>query len=210
MLPWYLNGILIGVTLVMIVSLHWIFSFQSPYVCERGDDQRMLQMLTLFSGMFLWPVVWYALIGFQVFDKYPALVIAFLWPVLMTFYQVMDERYDQEEDLRDTVGRRNNHMAAVKTESSALISTAFAMGGMFMVLSRLNNDNNVLQSSSYLVIIALLICISLMIPASNSFINSQRYTHIFRNVQRVALNYAMGLIMASLIIVVSSNRPNIF
>ena len=204
-----INGVIIGLVVTVILCTMWIFSHQSPYVQERGDDPRMLQMVTLFVGILVWPLVWHVLLGYELLYKYPVLFVAFLWPMLVTLYQIRDDHDDQQEDMSDLVGRRKQHNAAVQTDSTTLISTAFAMGGIFMILPKLNDNQHLMQSAAYMVIVALLICIALTLPNTQHIVNSQRYTNVFRMVQRLALNYALGLIMASLILIVSNSRPDL-
>lgn len=200
-----INAILLLVVLCTLLGTVWIFSNNSPYVCERGDDAVVIQRSVLFSGIFLYPVFWDLIIGYDILMENKALVFAFVYPMLVTFYQIIDDKYDQEEDMSDVLGRHSRKILGIQGESTTIISTAFAMGGLFMILPTLTKDSNVIRNASYMVVIALLICVSLMLPTANYVVNSQRYTYIVRNIQRVCLNYALGLIIASLIIIVSSH-----
>jgi hypothetical protein len=197
-----INYLLIFMAISVVVCVMWIFSPHSQYLNERGDDDVMLMQGTLCAGMLLWPVVWDMLIGYDSLTQQPILLLAFLWPILVSLYQIMDRHHDEDEDLSNSDQRRRFNIMGVQGDASTLISIAFAMGGIFMVMPHISQNKNMIRNAAYIVVVALLFCIALILPTTNNVINSQRYTHLFRNIQRVAINYSLGLIMAALLIVV--------
>lgn len=199
-----INCLLILLAIVVIICSRWGYSPHSRYVCERGDDEMMLMQTTLCVGMLVWPVVWDTLIGYDSLRQKPVLLLAFLWPILISLYQMMDREHDEDEDLSNAEKRRKIKIMGVQGDASTLISIAFAMGSIFMVMPHISPNKKMIRNAAYIVVVALLFCIALVLPTANNVINSQGYTHLFRNVQRVAINYSLGLIMAALLIVVIS------
>lgn len=200
-----INLILISISIIIIISSNCTRSSQSFHIKDRGDEDYRIHTSVLAAGIFLWPVVWDYAIGYDKLFKIKSLIFAFLWPCLLLLFQIYDSSHDYREDIDHVETQRTRFLKSLHSDSSTIISIAFAMGTIFLVMSRLGHDET-LYLSSRIVITALVICIAFIVPTSNFLNNSQSYTIYVRNLQRVFVTFSIGLIMASLLMMFSTSH----
>jgi hypothetical protein len=206
MIKW-INGILLALGIAVLVFPGNLFSRHSRHLGQRGDDDTVVHYSVLLAGMFLWPVIWDLALGYEILSKNKALWFAFLWPMVLCLFQMYDYSWDTQEDVETVENQRQTTILGVKADSGTIISIAFAMGTIFLVMSRVG-DEQALAQAAKLAMIALLICIALIVPTAQYMDNNQKYTVFVRKAQRVFVNYSTGFIMAALLIVFTSGKKS--
>jgi len=206
-----INIFLILLALGILVYSRYIFSSQSFHVMDRGDDDQLIGSSVLAAGILLWPVIWDAVVGYDKLFSCSPLYIAFAWPIVLLLFQMYDSHCDYQEDIENVQNQRHDIIKAVQSDSGTIISVAFAMGTIFLVMSRLGNEK-ILYESVRIVIVALIMCIAFIMPTANFMDNSHRYTVYIRYSQRVFINYVVGLVVAALIMMfyTSKDHKNLF
>lgn len=191
-------------SILIITSTNCALSPISSFLRHRGDDDFIIRNNILTGGALLWPLLWYFIIGFNVFSQYPALIIAFIWPIALCAFQNVDMYHDYQEDTRDVQEIRYSLVGGIHVDNSTIVSFAFAFGALFWLVK----DRGDFMPSIKLIVFVLLICITLIMPLTHFVNNNQRYTAVARTAQRVCVNYTFGLIVAALIMVLynCSNR----
>lgn len=200
---WVLVGIQVFLSILLICVSGKTLAPLSKHLKQRGDDDAMIHFNVITIGTLLWPIIWYLTIGFTSIKTCSVLLIAFLFPILLGVFQLYDIYYDKCEDIQDHQQQRTSLIGGIQTDNATIISFAFAMGALFFILK----DRENLYPSIKMVIIALIICIALIVPTQNFVDNNQRYTTYIRVAQRIFMNYALGFILAALLILLANCTP---
>lgn len=197
-----LNGLLV-VSAVLVLLYSQKNCSGSKYYRARGDEEDSIQYTVLMMGILLWPVIWDCTMGYSSLKIHPFLWLALLWPMVLCYLQMVDYKHDKHEKVQNPHEQRTSSILNLHGDSGTVISISFAMGTIFLAVSRLSNQTIVYQSIK-VVMVALLICIALVIPATHYMDNNQPYTAYIRQSQRVFINYATGFIMAALLMMFSA------
>ena len=192
-----LLGLLVGfVGLLFYISCSCLSPI-SGYVKQRGDDDEVIFLHSMVIGALLWGVVWWMLIGFEVFETVPALLMPFFWPILLTLFQIIDTHYDRCEDIQPPHAQRQQLILGIRADTGTIISTSFAIGTLLVALGRTSAHTPPIR----LVVVVLLLGIGFIVPTHYFVNNNQRYTVFVRVLQRMIVNYSIGFIMAALVLI---------
>jgi hypothetical protein len=175
----------------------------SRFLRQRGDDDAVIYYNVMAIGVLLWPMLWYITIGFDALKECPTLFIAFLWPIVLGIFQLVDIYYDKHEDVQDSQQQRITLIGSIHSDGAAIVSFAFAIGSLYWSVSRTTGDHINLIPSVRIIIVSLLVCIATIVPLSHFANNNQRYSTVARVAQRVFVNYAVGFIIGALIIILA-------
>ena len=195
-------GLCLLISLILIVNTNTLFSPLSSHLKQRGDDDHAIYFHVITIGTLLWPVLWYYVLGFELFKVYPVLFIAFIWPIILGIVQLIDGYYDKCEDIQDHQQQRLSFIGGIHTDTATVISFSFACASLFWAMKNNNNVKSNTLPSAKIIVLALLICVGFIVPTFNFIDNNQQYTTYIRVSQRVFVNYCMSFIMTSLITLV--------
>lgn len=176
----------------------------SDYTKTRGDEDELIFFDVLTAGTLFWTLVWFVVMGFDKLYQCPLLFVAFLWPILLGIFQLYDVYYERCENIQDSQQQRMHFIGSIHTDTSTVVSFAFACASLFWAISSRGTGAVNVLSSIRILIVALLICIGLIVPTQHFLDNNQRYTTYARACQRVFVNYSLGFILTALMVLLAN------
>jgi hypothetical protein len=198
--------VIISILLILFIGLHGtkVISPLSPYIKQRGDEDSIIYFNVIVMGTLFWPILWHSIIGINIFQYSPIMIIPFMWPIVLGILQLIDVYYDRYEDAHDHQTQRITLVGSIQADTVTVVSFAFAMGTLFWRI----DDRQVIVPSVKIVAIALLICVAFIVPTYHAIDNNQKYTTYIRVFQKVLVNYSVGFIMTALIGVLANSWAN--
>ena len=173
----------------------------SHFMKHRREDDVLIFFNVIMCGTLLWPLLFFTV--FKHIDVCPWILIGLLWPVCLGILQIYDMYYNRCEEIHDVQERRVVMISGINVDTSTIISFAFACATFFWAIGNLGNKEKLIPAAR-LILVVLLICIAFIVPTQHIVDNSQRYCLYIRAVQRVAVNFTIGLLISSLIIVITN------
>jgi hypothetical protein len=173
----------------------------SHYMKDRREDDVLIFFNVIVCGTILWPLLFFAV--FKHIDVCPWILVGLLWPVCLGILQIYDMYYNRCEEMHDVQERRGVMISGIHIDTSTVISFSFACATFFWAIGNVGNKEKLVPAAR-LILVVLLICIAFIVPTQHIVDNSQRYCLYIRALQRVAVNYTIGLLIASLIVVISN------
>ena len=150
------------------------------------DEENMCYLYSgvLLGGMLLWPVLFDLCIGLRDLVKRPRMMFGFFWvPLIMALDMGFVVR-------GSTQGELPFQHHELSQDTSTIISAAFAMGSLFYASARN-------YSATHILMYALLLCIAFIVPTV-TVPRGTKQAVLVRSVQKVALNYAIGLVICGI------------
>jgi hypothetical protein len=200
-------GLIIGLQLILALLLSCVSDKCLPplshYLKQRRDDDTMIYFNVIAIGTLLWTGLWCMVVGFDLIRQCPWILVGLLWPIALGFFQLHDVYYDRCEDAQDHQQQRTHLIGGIHLDSSTVISFAFASATLFWAIGNIGDKRNLIPAAR-IIMFALLICIGLVVPTHHFVDNNQRYATYVRVAQRISINYAMGLLMTALVVVLTN------
>ncbi len=173
----------------------------SKYTNQRGENEMMIYVSVLLIGSLFWPIVFYLIVGWDnIFERIPFASVALIWPIVLCGIQLYDIYHDHLEDIQDLQSKRVSIFSGIQADTSTIVSFSFAIATILWVLG----DKQNLVPSAKLVVVVLLFCMAFILPIHQFVDNNQTYALVTRAFQRILMNYMTGLILMSLITVLTS------
>jgi len=168
---------------------------------QRHEDDMLIFFNVLMFGTLIWPLLFINI--FPSIDTCPWILVGLMWPIGLGILQMYDMYYDRCEEIKDHQERRSTLIGGIHFDSSTIISFAFACATFFWAIGNLGNKEKLIPAAR-VILVVLLICVGFIVPTQNIVDNSQRYSLYIRAMQRIAVNYTIGLLITALIIVISN------
>ena len=173
----------------------------SHFTKQRREDDMLIFFNVVVIGTLLWPLIFMNI--FKNIENCPWIVIGFLWPVGIGILQMYDMYFDRCEEVKDHQERRSSLIGGIHFDSSTIISFAFACATFFWAVGNMGNKEKLIPAAK-IILTVLLICVCFIVPTQHIIDNSQRYSLYIRAIQRVAVNYTIGLLITALIIIITN------
>ncbi len=166
---------------------------------EQLSDEVMRYYVNavLAMGLLLWPLVWDVAVaaggvsGLQRLARRPKLFLALLWPLVMVLVDLQYVRNrSQDAQFLESLHR----IGYLQSDANTIITAAFAMGTLITSMHKTSKGEGV-----RVVMYALLLCVAFVIPTSDVPVTS-RAALIIRSGQKVCLNYAIGFVIAGIML----------
>lgn len=203
--PWVLTlGLALLAAVVAILTFLYLsktFRQQRKNFDQNLQDEhfRLLFSAITTIGVLMWPIVWERVIGLDMLGKVPALWFAFLWPLVMSLNDIMYTRHRRMgKETRSSFG--SGHKSS---DGNVLIGIALAIGGLLAS----DGSSQLLKSSKTLLTYALMLLIVFVLPVPVADTPSASSIAIGAS-QRVAFNYASGLLIAGIAMNFTHIGPN--
>jgi hypothetical protein len=177
----------------------------SHFTKQRCEDDILIFFNVLMMGTLIWPLLFMNV--FKNIEHCPWILIGLLWPIGLGMLQMYDMYYDRCEEIKDHHERRSSLIGGIHLDTSTIISFAFACATFFWAIGNLGNKEKLIPAAR-VILTVLLICVGFIIPTEHIVDNSQRYSLYIRAMQRVAMNYMIGLLITALIIVITNCVSN--
>lgn len=180
----------IALFLVVSAQTVWVLKSQRGSADRQDEDMRVIYNGVLASSVLLWPVIFDATIGLsQLFAK-PKLLVGFFWPIVLGLTEL-----NYVSRFSTTTGAQGRaaalfQQADLNVDTTMIISAAFAMGSLLLG-SRRNTPVN------YMIMYALLFCVAFLVPTLQ-IPPETKESIMWRSVQKVVLNYAIGFTIAGI------------
>lgn len=166
---------------------------------EQLNDEVMRYYVNavLGIGLLLWPLVWDAAVasgavsGLQRLASQPKLFLALLWPLVMV---LVDLQYVRNRSQDALFFESLHRIGYLQSDANTIITAAFAMGTLITSMHKQSKGEGV-----RVVMYALLLCVAFVIPTSDVPVTS-RAALIIRSGQKVCLNYAIGFVIAGIML----------
>ena len=162
-----------------------------------NEIMRVYLSASLMVGALFWPILWNVALskgrmngGARLFSA-PKLLLGFAWPLVML---VGDLHYASKKLKDPTFFESLNRLGYLQTDANTIITAAFAIGTLLVTLKKSRKAQGV-----NVVMYALLLCVAFVIP-SNEAPATSRTSIIIRTCQKVCLNYAIGFIIAGILL----------
>lgn len=172
--------------------LQWHKQTTNENEAQRGDRLRLANATVNMIGLLLWPVFWDISVGLPVLCSSPMLIIAFLWPFLVTFVQLKHEHYRTTEE-GDVI------LPPVNVDSGVIVSIIFAMATLLVTIPKTS------ATSQSLLMYSLLLCVIFVVPLGH-LEPSSGSADVIQATQRVCLNYSIGFIIAAIVMYLQSSK----
>lgn len=179
---------LLMVVLTRVTSVHSTSSAtRSESVCASE------QLATVWAvGAILWPVVLHFFIDLSSISHTPLLFFALVWPI---FLMISDLRSINHQTLENETTRGRSGM---QLETNSIASITFAIGGLLMT----HMGRRWAEAAVPLLSAVILFCIAFVLPRPALHPRSVEGIRVHA-MQRVALVYCIGLISATVLLMIS-------
>jgi hypothetical protein len=191
--PWTLVGLMVWVLLDTHIQL------RAHHKVEQLNDEVMRYYVNavLALGLLLWPLVWdvavgsAAVSGLQRLARQPKLFLGLIWPLVMV---LVDMQYVRNRSQDALFFESLHRIGYLQSDANTIITAAFAMGTLITSMHKHSKGEGV-----RVVMFALLLCVAFVIPTSDVPVTS-RAALIIRSGQKVCLNYAIGFVIAGIML----------
>lgn len=160
----------------------------------RDEKRRIIGAALSAAAVFIWPVVWDAIIGYALLTRVPFTLLGFAWPMLLT---LIDLTYSVNSGSHVSTQRAFG-LATISTDTSTILSLTFSVA---LLLTSLGTSDKTKASVS-LLFYGLLILAALILPVPALNPDSSAGFAV-STLQRIAINYTVGIILASLALNIS-------
>lgn len=191
-----LNTILIVLIIIVILEGAREFSRIRTSDDPEINNERLRIIGTTIStvAVLAWPIVWDTLIGYAVLTNAPITLFAFIWPLFITGTDLALSANSRVA----ASAQRIFGLSSINADTSTILSLTFSVG---LLLTSLANSKAAAASVPVLFYgLIVLAAFIVPIPASDPT-TTGGFT--LSSIQRIALNYALGLIIAALTLNVS-------
>lgn len=196
-------GLQLLLAILMMLCSDRLLPPLSHHMKQRREDDSIIYFNVITIGTLLWGIIWCQSVGMELIQRCPWALIGLLWPIALGVFQLYDIYYDRCEDIQTHQQQRVHLIGGIHIDTSTIISFAFACATFFWAIGNISSKQNLIPSAR-IIVIALLLCIGLIVPTQHFVDNNQRYSTYVRVSQRVTVNYAMGLLITALIIVLTN------
>ena len=191
--PWTSLGLMAWVLLDTNTQL------RVHHKAEQLNDEVMRYYVNavLTIGLLLWPLVWDVAVGTETMSglqrlaSTPKLFLALLWPLVMV---LVDLQYVRDRSQDALFFESLHRIGYLQSDANTIITAAFAMGTLITSMHKQSKGEGV-----RVVMYALLLCVAFVIPTSDVPVTS-RAALIIRSGQKVCLNYAIGFVIAGIML----------
>ena len=170
----------------------------------RRERLRILQTGIAAVGLLLWPLVWLAL-GLPLRASAPLLLVAFAFPLVMVGLDLAQARSRS----RGTAAEEAQRQAETRAMGDRLIGAVWSLGALLIVLRTTSTrrggggdaSSGFTRHSARVVLASLLATILFVLPTSDAREEVDRIAAY--QAQRCALQYAVALFAAGVLVVVT-------
>jgi hypothetical protein len=152
-------------------------------------DDRAAANGIITAGTLLWPLVFDAVFGYQALVSNPTTLIGLVGPIFLGALQIGSSRALVDEPASPDESRR--------TEAQIVVSAALSIG--ILLLSREKNSPQVMLGLEA-ILLAVILSVTVVVPAASLGQKQNGTQIVIQSGQRVALNYAVGLVLTGVIL----------
>lgn len=187
--PWTLVGLMVWV----LLDTHTQLRVHAKAEQLNDEVMRYYVNAVLALGLLLWPLIWDAAVGGGLvrLARQPKLFLALLWPLVMV---LADMQYVRNRSQDALFFESLHRIGYLQSDANTIITAAFAMGTLITSMHKQHKGEGV-----RVVMYALLLCVAFVIPTSDVPVTS-RAALIIRSGQKVCLNYAIGFVIAGIML----------
>ena len=187
--PWTLVGLMVWV----LLDTHTQLRVHAKAEQLNDEVMRYYVNAVLALGLLLWPLIWDAALGSGLarLARQPKLFLALLWPLVMV---LVDLQYVRNRSQDALFFESLHRIGYLQSDANTIITAAFAMGTLITSMHKQSRGEGV-----RVVMYALLLCVAFVIPTSDVPVTS-RAALIIRSGQKVCLNYAIGFVIAGIML----------
>ena len=187
--PWTLVGGMVWV----LLDTHTQLRVHAKAEQLNDEVMRYYVNAVLALGLLLWPLIWDAAVGGGLarLATQPKLFLALLWPLVMV---LVDLQYVRNRSQDALFFESLHRVGYLQSDANTIITAAFAIGTLITSVHKQNKGEGV-----RVVMYALLLCVAFVIPTSDVPVTS-RAALIVRSGQKVCLNYAIGFVIAGIML----------
>jgi hypothetical protein len=177
------NASLLGLTCVVLAETVTTVDLYRRFPRLHGVDTRVITNGITTASVFMWPVLWDVTVGMERLVESPRMIFGFAWPMVVATF---DLQYAMDKRSHNSMDKMATGLAM---DGQSIISAAFAMGALLSGLKSVRG--------THLILYALIATLALVIPQVAVPSHTPDRTIIF-SVQKAALNYAIGYIIAGI------------
>ena len=191
--PWTIVALMVWV----LLDTHTQLRVHAKAEQLNDEVMRYYVNAVLGIGLLLWPLVWDAAVasgavsGLQRLARQPKLFLALLWPLVMV---LVDLQYVRNRSQDALFFESLHRIGYLQSDANTIITAAFARGTLITSMHKQSKGEGV-----RVVMYALLLCVAFVIPTSDVPVTS-RAALIIRSGQKVCLNYAIGFVIAGIML----------
>lgn len=152
-------------------------------------DDRAAANGIIAAGTLMWPVVFDSVFGYSILKSNPASLVGLVGPMLLGVLQIGSSRSLLDEPASPDETRRS--------EAGIVVSAALSIG--ILLLSRGKNSPEVVLGLEA-ILLAVILSVTVVVPAASLGQKQNGTQIVIQAGQRVALNYAVGLVLAGVIL----------
>lgn len=179
-LLWSLSSLYVVLLATVVVLI------QVPNVERNSQFSRLVDKQTIYAiGALLWPLIWTSVCVISKDElPWPA-YLGLVWPPLLLLIDIVFVGHSFEED----TNRRSN---TIHTDANVLSGLALSLGGLFVR----HVSEGFSQSASPMYTAAVLLILLVVMPHP-SFHAKSVQTNALQSLQKVGIQYCLGLIITS-------------
>jgi len=182
---WYINGLL-GTLAVAVIAATF----------ARKPNTRAIRSGVGFAAMLVWPIVWEVTIGNEVLCDQPITMLAFFWPLVVGVIQQYVTTKEKSKGTNEECKVAGTLSKGLKTDAAALVT--FGLGLATMIFMQKNKDSQYYSQTQRALMVSIVLALSFIIPTSH--IGTSGRSAAVHAGQSSALNYAIGLFLAAIIL----------
>lgn len=152
------------------------------YQREQGE---LIELAINVISLLLWPLVIENIIGWNLIEKHPILLVGFMWTVIMILWDITSNANTIESP--ENASAKNNN---TKMNANVIIGASWAVGSLLAVVSK---TSAITPESARVLLVSLVLCVAFVVPMMIEVDLRSPIAKGMRTVQRSVLHYAIGL-----------------
>ena len=152
------------------------------YQREQGE---LIELAINAISLLVWPLVIENIIGWNIIEKHPLLLIGFLWTVIMILWDITTNANTIESP--EVASAKNNN---TKMNANVIIGASWAVGSLLAVVSK---TSAITPESARVLLVSLVLCVAFVVPMMIEIDLRSPVAKGMRTLQRSVLHYAIGL-----------------